>query len=99
MKCTSQISIDHLLQVTIYAWIWRIIYNGKPESNKQFKLLNIKTGEIKQLNATLEQLNQIMGKLLKGKYAKMERLSDDEFLQEIGKIGKPRFLKCINAFS
>ena len=95
LKCTSQISIDHLLQVTIYAWIWRIIYQNRPEFNKQFKLLNIKTGEIKQLNATLEQLNQIMGKLLKGKYAKMERLSDDEFLQEIGKIGKPMFLKCI----
>ena len=83
LKCTSQISIDHLLQVTIYAWIWRIIYNGQPESDKQFKILNIKTGEIKRLDATLEQLNQIMRKLLKGKYAKLERLSDDDFIQNL----------------
>lgn len=88
LKCTSQISIDNLLQVVIYAWIWRIIYNDRPEFDKQFKILNIKTGEIKRLDASLEQLNQIMGKLLKGKYAKQEKLSDDDFLQG---IGKPRF--------
>ena len=88
LKCTSQISIDNLLQVVIYAWIWRIIYNNCPEFDKQFKILNIKTGEIKRLDASLEQLNQIMGKLLKGKYAKQEKLSDDDFLQG---IGKPRF--------
>ena len=85
LKCTSQISIDHLLQVIIYAWIWRIIYQTRPEFNKSFKILNIKTGEIKILHASLDQLNQIMGKVLKGKYAKPERLSDAEFLREIGK--------------
>ena len=47
--------------------------------------MNIKTGEIKILHASLDQLNQIMGKVLKGKYAKPERLSDAEFLREIGK--------------
>ena len=55
--------------------------------NRNFKILNIKTGEIKRLDATLEQLNQIMCKLLKGKYAKTERLSDDDFLQ--GTYGSP----------
>jgi len=87
LKCTSQISIDNLLQVVIYAWIWRIIYNDRPEFDKQFKILNIKTGEIKRLDASLEQLNQIMGKLLKGKYAKQEKLSDDDFLR--GTYGSP----------
>ena len=81
LKCTSQLSIDNLLQVVIYAWIWRIIYKDKPEFDKQFKILNIKTGEIKRLDASLEQLNIIMGKLLKGKYAKREKLSDADFLQ------------------
>ena len=80
LKCTSQLSIDNLLQVVIYAWIWRIIYKDKPEFNKQFKILNIKTGEIKRLDATLEQLNQIMEKLLKGKYAKQEKINDAKFI-------------------
>lgn len=80
LKCTSQLSIDNLLQVVIYAWIWRIIYKDKPEFNKQFKILNIKTGEIKRLDANLEQLNQIMEKLLKGKYAKQEKINDANFI-------------------
>jgi len=43
--------------------------------------LNIKTGEILRLDASLEELNVIMGKLLKGKYSKTRVLSDDEFIQ------------------
>jgi len=86
LKCTSQISIDHLLQVVIYAWIWRIVY---PDIDKQFKILNIKTGEIKRLDASLEQMNIIMAKLLKGKYAKQERLSDADFIRIKGNLGFP----------
>ena len=43
LKCTSQILLEHLLQVVIYAWLWYTIH---PASNKKFKILNIKTGEL-----------------------------------------------------
>jgi hypothetical protein len=34
LKCTSEISIDHKLQVVIYEWLWNLIY---PENKKKFK--------------------------------------------------------------
>ena len=82
LKCTSTLTIDNLLQVAIYAWIWRTINVNNPEMmEKEFKILNIKTGEILVLNATIDELNFIMSKLLLGKYGKVDRLSDEDFLQ------------------
>jgi hypothetical protein len=78
LKCTSEISIDHKLQVVIYEWLWNMIY---PENKKKFKLLNIKTGELLELNATEHELTKIVVALLKGKYDRLYVRSDEEFLQ------------------
>ena len=77
LKCTTKISIDHLLQVVIYAWIWNMT---NPETKKYFKILNIKTGEIQVLDATPEELNFIVLAILKGKFSKLIPLTDDEFI-------------------
>ena len=77
LKCTTKISIDHLLQVVIYAWIWNMT---NPEIKKYFKILNIKTGEIQVLDATPEELNFIVLAILKGKFSKLIPLTDDEFI-------------------
>ena len=76
LKCTSQISIEHLLQVVIYAWLWYTMY---PTSDKKFKILNIKTGELFQLESSIEQLTRIIVLLIKGKYGEPNILSDSEF--------------------
>lgn len=81
LKCTSQLSTDNLLQVVIYAWLWRTIHQNNVE--RIFKILNIKTGEILRLDASLEELDMIMGKLLKGKYSKICILNDGDFLQSL----------------
>ena len=47
-----------------------------------FKLFNIKTGELYQLEATTEQLNSIMIHLLKGKYGEREVKEDTDFIQD-----------------
>ena len=78
LKCTTDISIDHKLQIVIYEWLWNMIY---PENKKVFKLLNIKTGELLELNATDEDLTKIVVALLKGKYDRLYVKSDEEFLQ------------------
>jgi len=79
LKCTSKITIEHLLQVIIYAWIWRNIY---PEEEKEFKILNIKSGEILKLEATIEELTNIIVLLLQGKYGTYEKKTDEEFTED-----------------
>ena len=76
IKCISKITIDHLLQVIIYAWIWR---TTRPDEKKDFKILNIKTSELMILDATIEELNFIIIALLKGRYLKDKQLDDEDF--------------------
>jgi hypothetical protein len=77
IKCTSNISIDNLLQVIIYAWLWKMTHN---DEQREFKIINIKTGEFMRLDCTMEELNFIMLSILKGKYIKHKILTDEEFL-------------------
>ena len=77
IKCTSNTTTDHMLQVVIYRWLWQMT----TVDIKQFKLFNIKTGEIFHLDATDEQIDSIMLALLKGKFEKIEKISDEQFLQ------------------
>jgi hypothetical protein len=87
LKCTSEITIEHLVQVIAYAWLWNMRYNEHCETPvKVFKIFNIKTGEILRLDASIEDLNYIMTKLLVGKYAELVPKTDDEFISECHNI-------------
>ena len=55
-KCTSSITIEHLLQLTIYAWLWEKCMGG----NKKYRILNIRTGEIKELDYQEHIVEQII---------------------------------------
>jgi hypothetical protein len=84
LKCTSAIVNDHLLQVIIYAWLWRMVIEDVEQLTNfcDFKIFNIKSGEILRLEATTEQLNTIIIALLKGKYYSKESKKDDDFINE-----------------
>jgi hypothetical protein len=88
IKCTSQLNIDHFLQVIIYAWLWRILMEDieNLDNIRDFKIFNIKTGEIFRLDATTEELNNIVISILKGKYSKIPIKTDEEFVEECKKI-------------
>lgn len=77
LKCTSMVSLEHKLQTIIYAWIWKIL---NPGEERQTKILNIKTGEIWRLDASLEELTGIVAELLKGKYNETEINTDENFV-------------------
>ena len=49
---------------------------------KEFKLLNIKTYELFNLNYTFDQLTQIVVLILKGKYEKVEFKTDSVFVND-----------------
>jgi hypothetical protein len=88
IKCCSMITNDHLLQVVIYAWLWRMIMEDLEndfeniENFRDFKIFNIKTGEILYLDASMEQLNTIIIALLKGKYSLKYQKEDTDFVSE-----------------
>jgi hypothetical protein len=77
IKCVREITMDHQLQVVIYAWLYKLL--GYPE--KKFKIFNIRTNEVQELNADMEELDFIVISLLQGKYQKVAKLSDEEFLE------------------
>ena len=83
LKCTSEITIEHLVQVIIYAWLWKMRHSYTEEyEEKVFKIFNIKTGEILRLDATMEDLNTIVTTLLKGKFQEPVKKTDEEFVED-----------------
>jgi hypothetical protein len=80
LKCCSEISLEHKIQVIIYAFLWKSQY---PLSQKKFKILNIKTGECLLLTTKMNILTELMICLIKGKYSKPKIMTDCEFLQSI----------------
>jgi hypothetical protein len=77
LKCTTTISQDHLLQVVIYCWLWRRTH---PMCRREFKIFNIKSGEILRLDTDLPILDKIMTSLLNGKYEEHVPPNDADFL-------------------
>ena len=78
LKCTSEITAEHMIQTVIYAWIMRTI---DPKFSKTVKIFNIRTGQILRLDARKSILDKIVVSLLKGKYVKQEPISDDMFVR------------------
>jgi len=85
LKCTSQLTLDHKVQLIIYAWLWQMKYEGLQEKKKKmdYYLFNIKTNEHLQLNASLDQLTAIVTTIIKNKYTQTPELSDDEFIARL----------------
>jgi hypothetical protein len=100
LKCTSNITTEHQLQVVLYDWLWRIV--NTPDVHKrravcldprETRIINIKTGEILRLNAEFEDLTTIVVELLKGKYEQTALKTTEEFLMDCEQFmqnkGKP----------
>lgn len=78
-KCVDALTIDHFLQVVVYAWIWRQCDYDK----KKFRLFNIRTEDIYDLDTSSYLLNDIMDIIFDAKYGKPKVLNDVKFLESI----------------
>ena len=81
-KCTKGLSLEHLLQVVAYAWMWR---EGMQASRgrRAVRLLNVCTGQVLLLDDVASPLvDETMELLLHNKYGTKPRLSDAEFVGE-----------------
>jgi hypothetical protein len=84
IKCTNSITNEHLLQVVIYAWLWRTTIEDilNFTNVKEFKIFNVKSGVVMRLDATTDELNYIVISLLKSKYGEKEIKKDGDFIEE-----------------
>jgi hypothetical protein len=82
-KCVDNISIDHKLQLILYAWLWSNSDLYKKYGSRDFKLLNIKTGELLKLVNDQYKINQIVELIFSNKFVKRNVLLDDEFISTI----------------
>ena len=79
LKCTSAITMEHQLQLVLYAWLWAIL---RPDTPREYRIFNIRSGEIQRFDASFETITHIVVALLKGKYVKLPEKTDDEFIAE-----------------
>ena len=84
IKCVREITMDHQLQVVIYAWLYEMCAGSKDEDRvpHNFKIFNIRTGEIQKLIADREHLDYIVVSLLQGKYERAEKITDEQFVSQ-----------------
>jgi hypothetical protein len=78
IKCTSELSLEHHLQLVVYAWMMM----RKSTETYQFKLINLKTGEIRRIK-TLDYVDEILANLINSKFSASLELTDDQFIQSV----------------
>ena len=84
-KCVDALEIEHLLQVIIYAWVWHHVCEST-RGPRVFKIMNIRTAEVRILNYDAVEIGEIMGLILKSKYQPLERLNNTFFAPVYGII-------------
>lgn len=79
-KCTSELTTDHMLQLAIYAWIWNTTHSVS--DTKEFRLFNIKSGELLRLDGSASDLNELMTLLLCSRFSEPIVKTDGEFIAD-----------------
>ena len=79
-KCVDTLELEHLLQLIIYAWVWKMACEEE-FGPRIFKIMNIRTAEVQTLK--YHNIDAIIILILKSKYSKKTILSDEEFLNFI----------------
>jgi len=85
MKCTSQLTTEHKLQLVIYMWLYHMTLPPSHDHEKKKKkgfLFNVKTNELMQLNGNIEDWSAIVLELIHHLFKDKKPKSDKEFLSE-----------------
>jgi hypothetical protein len=95
-KCSSSLSIEDKLQLAVMAFIDRktvsatsLVDDDDEKENcrgRQYKLLNIQTGEVLCLNSSNDGLSTIVDTLVESKYQTTGLLTTEQFVQNCRKI-------------
>jgi hypothetical protein len=82
IKCVNSINIEHMLQLMIYAWI----YDQINSENIKYKIINIRTGEVKELRYNEYVIKEITELIFINKYEQKTKDTDIIFLEKCKKI-------------
>jgi hypothetical protein len=79
-KCVSALTMEHKLQLLIYAWIWKEGDFEKKDGKKKFKIANLRTGQILRLNERSHLIQEAVAIAFGNKYKTFTDLTDEEFI-------------------
>jgi len=76
IKCVGQLRDEHIMQLAVYAWLWKCC---KPREKKQFKLFNVLSNEMWEISTA--EVDFVMQSLLKYYFRSRQTEPDAAFLQ------------------
>ena len=82
LKCTDELKAEHVIQLAIYAWLWRRAQ--QEHGSRRFCLHNIRTGEVQELTG-VENLDYVVTMVLDNHFRTAHTLTDEEFVAQCGK--------------
>jgi hypothetical protein len=86
-KCVDTLQLEHMLQLIMYCWLYKKSNKDMDAGVKSYKLLNIKTGEVRELvDHSDNQLAVIMDALFAHKYATEARKTDAVFVDDCATV-------------
>ena len=78
-KCTDTLTTEHQLQLLLYAWMWKHEHMDDL-GFREFKLVNIRTGEVHVLDTESHLIEEAVAILLNNKYGVAKKLDDTQFI-------------------
>jgi len=79
IKCTQQLQIEHVIQLVLYKWLWAKSAEST-RGPRDFKLLNVMTGECIRVKGTDDEIEKIASLLIREKNLSTARPSDIDFV-------------------
>jgi len=81
IKCVDSLQLEHYLQLVVYAWLWRQAFLEE-KGHRKFKLLNIRTGQVDNLDTTSIYIDEIIKILVENKFGTVSKIDDQEFINK-----------------
>jgi AAA domain/UvrD-like helicase C-terminal domain len=75
-KCVENIQSEQILQLAIYAWLYK---TNNPDDEPAFYLYNILNNNCYEIESSIENLNEMVSHLVKMKMSGIKEITDKEF--------------------
>lgn len=84
VKCVNTISLEHYLQVIVYAFMWDLLCERGVQTYRVFKLINVRSGEVFRLNH--RYLDDVVNYLVAAKLTLNHVMTNQEFIAKCREV-------------